>query len=75
MVELNQSGGIIKEKFDDSKEEEIFQKEEITENDYNMGQILDKKLELNRGDIKTFKPLVGPQPLPAQVTGEPLKKE
>ncbi len=58
MEDINKSGGIIKEKFGDN-EAETFQREEITENDYNMGQILDRKLELNRGEIKTFKPQVG----------------
>jgi hypothetical protein len=54
---IEEKGGIIKEDFGD--EGKHFQKEEITENDWNMGLILDKKLELKRGKIKTRKPLIG----------------
>jgi hypothetical protein len=55
-VDDSNSGGIIKESFGDSGQ--VFQKEGISDQEMNSGLIWDKKLEMNKGEFKTFKPFV-----------------
>ena len=72
--EENQTGGIMKENFD-SDQGRVFQKETIDPAEMDSGLILDKKLEVNRGQLRSFKPQVGKPDLSEFAQPTPLNDE